>query len=294
MQKFLYLCKYKNKLENAFKNDDLEILIATMNRDSLDFLNAIFTFSPFHTFRLLIVNQTTPEKLLSSDYPNIKVINIFEKGLSKSRNTALRHATGKIVLIADDDVIYPENFRETIIKAYNEHPKMPVICFQTRTTEGKPFGKYASRPFLFGMHNLNKVLSIEVTARLALIWEKDCVFNEWFGLGARFQDAETLFFLRRVIKNGLRVLFYPESIVIHEPFSSSDDVASDRLIYAKMAGFYKRFGVFAYYYLLKYLFFIGRKKYVPLSGIPSKLTVGLQGIRDYKEILIKKEDTLYG
>ena len=65
MQKFLYLCKYKNKLENAFKNDDLEILIATMNRDTLDFLGAIFTSSPFHTFRLLIVNQTTQEKPVS-------------------------------------------------------------------------------------------------------------------------------------------------------------------------------------------------------------------------------------
>lgn len=293
MQKFLYLCKYKNKLENAFKNDDLEILIATMNRDTLDFLDAIFTSSPFHTFRLLIVNQTTQEKLLISDYPNVKVINVFEKGLSKSRNIALHQATGKIVLIADDDVSYPEGFREIIINAYNQNQSVPLICFQTLTTDGKPFCRYPKGPVFLGQNDLEKVLSIEVTAQTKALREKNCVYNEWFGLGARFQDAETLFFLRSALHKGLRVLFCPENIVIHKSYSSSDEVASDRLIYAKMAGFYKRFKTGAYYYLLKYLFFLGRKKYVPLSGIYLKFRVGLQGIRDYRGILKKKEDTLY-
>ncbi len=293
MQKFLYLCKYKNKLENAFKNDDLEILISTMNRDSLDFLNRIFTFSPFHTFKLLIINQTTETQLLHSDFSNVKVINVFEKGLSKSRNHALRHATGKIILIADDDVVYPEGFRETILKAYEANRMASVICFQTLTTEGKPFGRYAAMPFFFGMNNLNKVLSIEVTARLDALRNANCVYNEWFGLGARFQDAETLFFLRRAINSGLQVLFYPENIVIHEKHSSSDDVASDRLIYAKMAGFYKRYQVGAYFYLLKYLFFLWRKRYVSLTGLYSKLKTGVRGIQDYKRILKTKEETLY-
>jgi len=293
MQKFLYLCKYKNKLENAFKNDDLEILISTMNRNSLDFLNRIFTASPFYLFRILIVNQTTAAHQLYSDYPNVKVINVFERGLSKSRNIALQHATGKIVLIADDDVSYPEGFRETILNAYNQNQSVPVICFQTLTTDGKPFWGYPKQPVFLGQNDLDKVLSIEVTAQTEALREKNCVYNEWFGLGARFQDAETLFFLRRALHKGLKVLFYPESIVIHESYSSSDDVASDRLIYAKMAGFYKRFETGAYYYLLKYMFFLGRKKYVPLSGIYPKFRIGLQGIRDYREILKKKEDTLY-
>ncbi|UUC45476.1 glycosyltransferase family 2 protein [Flavobacterium cerinum] len=294
MQKFLYLCKYKNKLENEFKNDDLEILIATMNRDSLDFLNRIFPFSPFHTFNLLIVNQTNETKQLSSDYPNVKVINVFGRGLSKSRNIALRKATGKIILIADDDVVYPDGFQETIIKAYNKNKTVPVICFQTLTTEGKPFSRYQKTPFFFNINNLNKVLSIEVTAQLDDLRKQDCFYNEWFGLGARFQDAETLFFLRRALKSGLQVLFFPENIVIHKQYSSSDEVASDRLIYAKMAGFYKRFGIKAYYYLVKYMFFLWRKRLVPISGIRSKFTIGLKGIKEYKEILKKNEDTLYG
>ncbi|WP_300491989.1 glycosyltransferase [Flavobacterium sp.] len=280
-------------MENAFKNDDLEILISTMNRDSLDFLDRIFTASPFYSFRILIVNQTTAAHQLYSDYPNVKVINVFEKGLSKSRNIALHQATGKIVLIADDDVCYPEGFREIIVDAYNQNQSVPLICFQTLTTDGKPFSRYPKRPVFLGKNDLDKVLSIEVTAQTEALREKNCVYNEWFGLGARFQDAETLFFLRSALYKGLKVLFYPESIVIHESYSSSDDVASDRLIYAKMAGFYKRFETGAYYYLLKYLFFLGRKKYVPLSGIYPKFRIGLQGIRDYREILKKKEDTLY-
>ena len=81
-----------------------------MNRDNLDFLIPMFPSANFADFTILIVNQTTEKKLMNSDFPNLKVINSFEKGLSKSRNLALKNATKKILLIADDDVIYLPDF----------------------------------------------------------------------------------------------------------------------------------------------------------------------------------------
>ena len=61
---YLYLCKYNDKLTKVFKKEDLEIVIATMNRNSLDFLIPMFPFCHFSNFPILIVNQTHENKLL--------------------------------------------------------------------------------------------------------------------------------------------------------------------------------------------------------------------------------------
>ncbi len=85
--------KYKNKLASRYTNLDLEILISTMNKKSLDFLEPMFPFLHFSNFSILIVNQTQKDSILTSDYPNIRVINSFEKGTFKKQKlgTAKRY-----------------------------------------------------------------------------------------------------------------------------------------------------------------------------------------------------------
>jgi hypothetical protein len=63
-----------------------------MNRNSLDFLIPMFPSRKFFEFNILIVNQTTENQLLNSEFPTVRIINSFEKGLSKSRNLALKNA----------------------------------------------------------------------------------------------------------------------------------------------------------------------------------------------------------
>ena len=60
-----------------------------MNRDNPDFLLPMFPFAHFSDFNILIVNQTVPGKELASGYPNVRVLNVFERGLSRSRNLAM-------------------------------------------------------------------------------------------------------------------------------------------------------------------------------------------------------------
>lgn len=260
-------------------------MVSTMNRSNLEFLNSMFPFANFSLYNLIIVNQTSETKLLISDFPNVKVINSFEKGLSKSRNLGLKNATAKIILIADDDVVFIPNFDEIIISSYNKNSIASIICFQTLTTENRPFSSYNKESFEMNNVTIKPVLSIEISFKTENILAKGCLFNENFGLGAQFQDAESLFFLRKAIHKKSKVYFEPKTIVIHEKFSSSDDVSSDRLIYAKMASFYKRFGVFSYLLLHKYIFFLIRKKIIRREEIKRKFKIGLKGIQDYKKMV---------
>lgn len=280
-------------MADEFKKSDLEILVATMNRNSLDFLIPMFSFTHFSKFSILVINQTTAENLIISDYKNIRVINSYEKGLSQSRNLALKNTIGKVALIADDDVVFLPNFDSKILKAHQQNSDYSIICFQTLTNENQPYISYRKDEFWMKEKDFKDVLSIELTFKPEDLQKKNIIFNEYFGLGAKFQDAESLFFLRRANYNQLKVLFCPENIVIHKAFSSSDDVASDRLIYAKMAGFYKRYNSRAYFFLVKFVFFLIRKGYISFKEIIPKLKTGLKGIQDYKNLLKLKLENKY-
>ncbi|MBK0368752.1 glycosyltransferase family 2 protein [Flavobacterium agrisoli] len=264
-----------------------------MKRDNLDFLIPMFPFCHFSNFSILIINQTDDEYLLTSEFPTVRVINSNEIGLSKSRNLGLKNVTGKIILIADDDVVFFENFQENIIIEYNQNQDFSAICFQTITKKGHLYSKYPKERKKLNSKELRKVLSIELTFKIEDVKKENCLFNEFFGLGGKFQDSETFFFLKRMVHNGCKVIFIPLPIVIHEAFSSSDDASSDRVIYARMAGYCKSHGIFAYFFLFKYMFFLLRKYNLSVPEMKKKFGIGLSGIYDYKLILNKNLDSRY-
>ncbi|MBP6183226.1 glycosyltransferase family A protein, partial [Flavobacterium sp.] len=132
-------------MTNEFKKQDLEILVSTMNRKSLDFLIPMFPFCHFSEFSILIINQTQENNLLDSAFPTVRVINSFEKGLSRSRNLALKNANGKIVLIADDDVVYKKDFDSAIVQAHNQYDNKTVISFCIERPNGLLFKKYLQK-----------------------------------------------------------------------------------------------------------------------------------------------------
>lgn len=277
------MCKYRNKLENAFKKENFEILISTMNRSSLDFLNSIFPFEHFSNFNILIVNQSK-ESILTSDFPSVRVINSTEFGLSKSRNLAINHAKGKICLIADDDVVYKEGFEKEILKAF-DNLQNPVIITFNHQRFGEEFPRRKNRTeFQHDYKSIREVCSIEIAFNLSEIKKNLIYFDENFGLGSYFETAEELLFLREALHQNLRLYYSPVVIVSHPLLSSGVNEGEDKILFARAALIYKTKKEFVYLWLLKYLFFLFRKDYIKESECFKKLKVGLSGIRKYKEL----------
>lgn len=95
---------------------------------------------------LLIVNQCD-----RNDYKEINVeghlwrmISTTERGLSKSRNMALKHAKGDICLLCDDDELLVKDYYERIINAYLELPKAVAIAFNVNRINNKMKKRYTS------------------------------------------------------------------------------------------------------------------------------------------------------
>ena len=128
-------------MDKVFTENDFQILIATMNRTNLDFLAEMFPFKHFHNYNILVVNQSKTV-ILSSEYSSVRIINSSSVGLSKSRNLALKNAYGKILLIADDDIVFQKDFVSKIITAYNKCKNAAVINFAAVIGNGGYLKKY--------------------------------------------------------------------------------------------------------------------------------------------------------
>ena len=271
-------------MTNHTSNIDFEIIISTMNRDSLVFLDRMFIHESYDFFNLLIINQTTEDQLLISNSPNVRVINSFDKGLSNSRNLALKKAIGSLCLIADDDVVYAKDFKSLIVSSFENHRECDVITFKMIDSLGVDFKTYPNTFIRHTKNTLQQVNSVVIAFKRQSIESKNIYFNTLFGLGAEFQTAEEYIFLRDLLSAGLNVCFQPEIILTHPDYSSGKNNTSDTVIYARGAFFYKYSGVLGYLRLIKHVIIICYEVNFSSVQILKKIGVGLKGIKEFKRL----------
>jgi hypothetical protein len=279
------LCKYTNKLTNEFKNQDLEILVSTMNRNTLDFLIPMFPFCHFSDFSILIVNQTEENNFLLSDFPSIRVINSFEKGLSRSRNLALKNAIGKIVLISDDDAVYKKDFDTKIVQAYNQYDNKAVISFCIEKPNGLLFKKYLPNAKMnLGLMELFNVLSIEISLNKSIFDTLGVKFDEHFGLGSTFKMGEEAVFLSDIKEQNQQIAFVPSVIAIHSEISSTEKIDFEQRYYIQGAFLSKVLKANYFTELATKLFFDLKQKKLKFNQIAVAIKNANQGKTDYYKL----------
>jgi glycosyltransferase involved in cell wall biosynthesis len=275
-------------LTNELKKQDLEILVSTMNRNTLDFLIPMFPFCHFSDFSILIINQTQENNLLVSEFSNVRVVNSFEKGLSKSRNLALKNAKGKIVLIADDDVVYKKDFDAKIVQAYNQYGNKSVISFSIEKPDGLLFKKYLPNPKMnLSLMELFNVLSIEISINKSVLDELGVTFDENFGLGSKFEMGEEAIFLSDVKNKNQQIAFVPSVIASHSEISSNEKFDFVQRYYIQGAFLSRVLKADYVAGLATKLFFDLKQKKLKLNQIPDAIKNANQGKMDYHKLKYK-------
>jgi len=263
------------------KEVKLELLVSTMNRNSLIFLDELFPNDNYKNFNILIVNQTDQTHKLVSNIETIRVINSDEKGLAKSRNLAIENAIGDICLIVDDDVKFKPNFETIILDAFNKHKKATIITYMLEDFEGNLFRTYP-KVTKHNLESIKQVNSVVISFNRSALIESDLKFNTNFGLGATFETADEYIFMRDALQQQLPAFFESKIILSHPKYSSGQDNASDRLIFARSALYYKYSGILGYLKLIKHLFLLHNNGELKLNQILEKFKIGLKGIKAYK------------
>lgn len=258
---------------------NLEFLIATMDRKSLDFLSAMNVND-----NKLIINQS--ESLKSEEFklipPNTRYLSYREKGLSRSRNRALQNAEGDICILADDDLRYMNDVKHTIIEAYQKYKDADVIVFQISNSKGQLYKSYSNRAHRINRLTSMKVSSVEITFRRKSIIDKGINFNEKFGAGSKYYCGEENIFLKECMDKHLKIMYVPKVIAqLEESESSWFRGYDDKYFRTKGAVFYK---LFSNFYPLIILQFAIRKRnlFKKEIHIYRAILLMLQGAREVK------------
>lgn len=267
-----------------FTENDIEILISTMNQTSLDFLFPMFPLKHFSNYNILIINQSK-STTLSSEFPSVRIINSEDIGLSRSRNLALENAVGKICIIADDDIVYQEEFLVSIINAYNKFPEAAVINFCAVNAEGKLMKKYP----LMTKNNLNffdilNTTSFEMTFNKKVLDASNVRFDENFGLGGVFEMGEEAAFLTDLRKKNRQLVFEPSIIVLHAELTSSNKKSTIESYYINGALFTRIFKINYIFWIVTKLFFDLKQNKIGLRNIKSVIKSANRGHKDYQRI----------
>ena len=185
---------------------EIEVLVSTMNQSSKTALVRKMNLNKY-----TIINQITRKTNVENDdnTSGQKFISYRDKGLSKSRNLAIRHSTSDICVLADDDMYYIDNYEETISRAYNKYPKADIIAFVV-DNENRAKNKKKLRCGKLSLLKTMKIQSVQITFRKNKIIAKNIKFDEDFGTGSTYPWGEENIFLFDCKRKGLNIYYIPD------------------------------------------------------------------------------------
>lgn len=266
----------------------IEILISTMNRKDLSFLRSMFVNNNLNDYQLLIINQTSKDNILKSKSKNIRVINSFELGISKSRNLATKNAIGDICLIADDDVEYVKNFDKIIQNAYKKNVGADCIVFKAEIFNKKTNPKYLNQSKKIDkIKELEQVSSVEITFKRETVIKTNIFFNEHFGINSFFKAGEEWLFLNNIKKRG--VIYFENRIILkHETISSGSKININSLMAIKSVQYHLIYPQLFYYYLIKLIIYLIYHSYISPISFLAFFNKGIKWKNAYMNIANKK------
>lgn len=186
----------------------LEVLLSTINKNNYEILENMNINSD-----AVVINQCNhnSQRLIFHDKYRIKWINSCDRGLSKSRNMAIKNSNSDICLIADDDLIYVDDYDEIVKYQFRKYTNADIITFQVEGIEEK-FKDYYEGTRVLNFLTLMKVASVEIAFKRDSIVSNNIEFDEDFGAGANYQMGEENIFLNHCLRKGLKIIYVPVKI----------------------------------------------------------------------------------
>lgn len=209
---YLLICReslIKIEYKKGYFKMHLDVLVSTMFDDISLYEKMNIKGSA------VIINQTDHEdkEIISlKENEELTFISSKERGLSKSRNLAIKNSTADVCLLADNDVTFDNHYIETVLNGYKRYPDADVIAF---TVHGDSSERSVNR---LKNGRVNRVMSMKISS-VQISFKRDIVekhnlyLKEDFGAGSeKFNSGEESIFLYTAIKKGLKVYYIDEKI----------------------------------------------------------------------------------
>ena len=233
------------------RRNRLEHLISAVNRVTADLVIQMRLKTD-----AVIVNQC--DKFEYNEMDNcgskIRTYNCNERGVGVSRNTAILHAQGEILLIGDEDIVYTDTYVEDILKEFDAHPEADMILFNVDQSDGR----FTYHNDSFGrvrIYNSGRYPAYSIAVRAKALQKSGIAFSTLFGGGARYSAGEDSLFLRDALKKKIRI--YKSPVLIgHEITRKSSwfEGYNEKYFLDRGVLYHYLYGIFAKPLALRFLF----------------------------------------
>ncbi len=186
----------------------LEMLISSVNQNPEELLGKMQV-----NCDAVLINQcdkNSEEKINIGDY-EIKVFHRNERGVGKSRNLALEHATKDILLFSDEDIEYSAGYEEAIVNEFAKHPEADMLLFNVEVCPARR--TYWNDGFAqVKWYNCGRYPAYSIAVRKEALSRSNVQYSELFGGGAKYSNGEDSLFLKQCADQGLKM--YATDVVI--------------------------------------------------------------------------------
>ena len=196
------------------------------------------------TSEIFVVDNNSVDgsiKMLKEKFPTIILIeNKDNKGFSKANNQAISIAKGEYILLLNPDTIVEADTFSKVINYMDEHPEAgglgvkmidgkgnflpeskrglptPMVAFYKISglsalfPKSKTFGKYH-----LGYLDKDKIHEVEILSGAFMLMRKDVLDNIGYLDEDFFMYGEDIDLSYRIIKEGYKNIFFPETRIIH-------------------------------------------------------------------------------
>lgn len=233
--------------------ESFEVLCVTMHQNDFSKIKEMNIRSD-----VVFANQGdyTSYEEFKFDGHTAKMISTQTRGVGVNRNLALMYASADICLMADDDVVYYNDYQEIVLREFRQHPDADVFIFhfdtnserkQVRYKKTKKCGRFARQPWG----------GIRIAFRLSSVRKANIHFTTLFGGGCIFPSGEDSMWLLEAKRKGLTFYVSKETIgKVSFAVSTWFTGFNEKFFYGKgafcCAMHKKTFQLWCLYYLLRY------------------------------------------
>lgn len=260
----------------------MTVLVATLNVDNI---NQLIKDMNLESTETIVVHQSSQKRSSSQlvKRANKTVLYSDRIGLSASRNDAIALAdVNAICQIADDDMMFVNEYDRIVEQAYHEFPDADFIIFYV-DQENEQLSKKKLRKGKLNYLTVMKVSSVQINFRKSSFMSAHLQFDERFGIGAPYTSGEESILLFDALRSGLKIYSYPVKIATLRDRKSHWDRSNTPENCRKRGAVYKRMSS-RWYWLLIIQFAIRKRKLMkPEISVMKNIKYMFQGAKDFEK-----------
>ncbi len=263
-------------------SEKIQVIVATMHQKDFSKIEEMKISSD-----VVFANQTDETSYSEKKFDGFtaKMISTETRGVGINRNFGLQYAGGDILLIADDDMIYKDNYSETVKKAFEKLPDADAIIFNIDTIGADMGRRMNSKISRVRIHNCLNYGAARIAVRRNSLVRERLNFSTCFGGGTIYSSGEDSLFICDMLRKKMKIYTYPATIASVDQTSSTwFNGYNEKFIYDKGVFFGAAFGKTSLPMCLQYLLRHSKVYKNAKLSVVQALKLMLKGAKGYKSL----------